>query len=58
MDSARLETSFEHRRPITGRQKLRTAIAFVAIWSISLLVLLFGLPIIIYQTIARHPESR
>lgn len=36
---------------------MRSVIAFVAIWSISLLVLLFGLPVIIYQAITRGNED-
>lgn len=33
------------------RRKLRSLVAFLAIWSISLLILFLGLPLIIYQAL-------
>ena len=57
MRSVRLENTFDERSKITPRRDVRSVIAFVAIWSISLLVLLFGLPIIIYQAIMRRTED-
>jgi hypothetical protein len=57
MRSVRLENTFDERNKITPRRDMRSVIAFVAIWSISLLVLLFGLPVIIYQAITRGNED-
>jgi hypothetical protein len=57
MRSVRLENTFDKRIKITPRRDMRSVIAFVAIWSISLLVLLFGLPVIIYQAITRRNED-
>jgi hypothetical protein len=58
MNSFSLESSFVRRQPVSAQHKLRTVIAFVAIWTISLLVLLFGLPLIIYQALTRDSDAK
>jgi len=53
MSTATLENPVHSRKPLSVRRRFYSLVAITLIWAISLLVLLLGLPLIIFQAIGR-----